>query len=210
MGDYAKAQGDYAKGQIDAAKGDFDSLDARMQHIDEVSVTLDETTDPADAEYQDEYQRVLQALYQAEVDAQTVIRDTEVAQTQAREAAVQATDKGDYAAGSAQLAQERAAQANAAALHADTVMAQAKGEYPDLDARLDAIEAGKQDVILDLDDIRAGAAAGAGAAPLADISQVGLTGEYSDLSNKPAALSDFTNDLAVSFEEDNDPASLLS
>ncbi|MCR5842107.1 MAG: hypothetical protein K6G86_08545, partial [Bacteroidales bacterium] len=99
---------------------------------------------------------------------------------------------------------------------------------PDLDARLDAIEAGKQDVIPDLDDIRAGAAAGAGAAPLADISWVGLTGEYSDLrnapelaavatsgdyadlNNKPAALSDFTNDLAVSFEEDNDPASLLS
>ncbi len=228
MGDYAKEQGDYAKDQIDAAKGDFDSLDARMQHIDEVSVTLDETTDPADAEYLDEYQRILQVLYQAEVDAQTVIRDTEVAQTQAREAAVQATDKGDYAAASAQLAQERAAQANAAAVYAETVMAQAKGDYPDLDARLDAIESGKQDVIADLGDIRAGAAAGAAAAPLADISAVGLSGEYNDLrnapelaavatsgdytdlSNKPVALSDFTNNLAVSFAEDNDPASLLS
>ena len=228
MGDYAKEQGDYAKDQIDAAKGDFDSLDARMQHIDEVSVTLDETTDPADAEYQDEYQRVLQVLYQAEVDAQTVIRDTEVAQTQAREAAVQATDKGDYAAASAQLAQEKAALANTAAYNAEVIMNQARGNYPTLSDRLNAIDADKQDKILDLDEIRAGAEAGAAAAPASSISAVGYSGDYDDLRNKPelarvattgsyedlvdepTKLSDFTNDLAITVDANDNPASLLS
>ena len=54
-GDYAKEQGDYAKDEIDGAKGDFESLDARFTHTEEISITLEETETPADAQLLNEY-----------------------------------------------------------------------------------------------------------------------------------------------------------
>ena len=86
----------------------------------------------------------------------------------------------------------------------------AKGDYASLDDRLDAIETGKQDVIEDLESIRSGAEKGATAVQPEDLKTVATTGDYNDLENKPSELSDFDNDVAVVFEENDNPASLIS
>ena len=221
QGDYAKEQGDYAKGEIDGAKGDFESLDARFDATEQAAITLDETTDPADAEYQDEYQRVLAVAYQAISDLKQTIemgkdaaayarRISESAAGEAvqgaevaRSAAEKATHAGAIALDKAQVAQDAADAANAAA-------AAARGDYASLDDRLDAIETGKQDVIEDLESIRSGAEKGATAVQPEDLKTVATTGDYNDLENKPSKLSDFDNDVAVVFEENDNPASLIS
>ena len=227
-GDYAKAQGDYAKNQIDGAKGDFESLDARFDATEEAAITLEESTDPTDAEYQDEYQRILEVLYQGAVDAEQAAKDARDAGVFASRAAALATKASDDASAAAAAAHNQAQIAADAAAECEAEMKAACDDYPTLDARLDHIENSKQDNILDLDAIRAGAAAGAEAAPAADISAVGYSGKYSDLidapeladvatsgkyenlTGTPTKLSDFTNDMAVEFSENNDPASLMN
>ena len=228
QGDYAKEQGDYAKGEIDDAKGDFDSLNERFNDTEQKSITLDETTDPSDSEYQDEYQRVLAVLYQAIADAQQL--DLESAQ--ATRAAIKAADVANYAAkvaqAAAELAQQKAAAAQAAANAAEAAMNAARGSYPSLAARLDDLESRKQDIISDLEAIRSGAAKGETALQPGDVKTVAKTGDYDDLTDKPdlkrvatsgkyedlegrpTSLSDFENDLAVTFEENDDPASIVS
>ena len=236
QGDYAKAQGDYAKDQIDGAKGDFESLNDRFNHVDEISVTLDETTDPADAEYQDEYQRVLRVLYQAIIDAKAAIEATEGAKFDADTAAGSALSAAMEALRQAGSAEEAARTARTAAQQCQQTMDEASGPYGSLNERLNAIEAGKQDVIEDLGAIRTGAAAGStayqkpeGGVPSSDMSSgvqtslgkadsalqpsdvkpVATSGDYEDLTNKPGNLSDFSNNVAVTFEESSDPSSLI-
>ena len=228
QGDYAKEQGDYAKGEIDDAKGDFDSLNERFNDTEQKSITLDETTDPSDPEYQDEYQRVLAVLYQAIADA----RQLDLESAQATRAAIKAADVANYAAkvaqAAAELAQQKAAAAQAAANAAEAAMNAARGSYPSLAARLDDLESRKQDIISDLEAIRSGAAKGETALQPGDVKTVAKTGDYDDLTDKPdlkrvatsgkyedlegrpTSLSDFENDLAVTFEENDDPASIVS
>lgn len=233
---YAKDQGDYAKEQIDGAKGDFGSLDERLDHNDQISIYIDETTDPTDEEYRDEYLRVLEVLYQAIVDAKTAIamtgaarNDAITAAQKALNAAMEAVRSADYADRQAQYARE----AGERVLHE---MDDAKGDFDTLGERLENIEEGKQDVIEDLAAIRTGAGKGATAyqkpedgipgsdldedaqAGLAkagsavqpsDLAPVALTGSYTDLTERPKRLSQFTNNVAVTFEENNDPGSLF-
>ena len=219
---------DGAKGEIDDAKGDFDSLNERFNDTEQKSITLDETTDPSDPEYQDEYQRVLAVLYQAITDAQQLDRES----TQATRLAIRAADTANYAARVAQaaadLAQQKALAAQTAANAAEAAMNAARGSYPSLAARLDDLELRKQDIISDLEAIRSGAAKGETALQPGDVKTVAKTGDYDDLTNKPdlkrvatsgkyedlegrpTSLSDFENDLAVTFEENDDPASIVS
>ncbi len=208
-GDYAKDQGDYAKGEIDGAKGDFESLDARFDHTEEVSVTLEETTDPTDSEYQDEYQRVLQVLYQGIDDSKGATQEAQAATDRAGHAADEATAAGSRAASATADATAAASDARVAAQEAAGAMDEAKGGYPSLGARLDSMENRKQDRIPDLDTIRAGAEAGAAAAPADSIAPVGYSGAYGDLTGAPTKLSDFTDDVAVHFSANDDPSSLL-
>ena len=238
-GDYAKQQGDYAKDQIDGAKGDFESLDARLAerltHNEQISMYLEETTDPFDEEYQDEYQRVLAVLYQAIVDAKAAIQEATGATFDANTAAGAAMNAVMEALQAAGYAEEKGNAAQAAAAAATAAMNAAKGTYPSLNDRLVAIEAGKQDVIEDLSEIRSGAAAGGtayqkpadgipgtdldetargslskaeSAVQPGDLNPVASSGNYQDLSNKPAKLSEFTNNVAVVFVESEDPLSI--
>ena len=228
QGDYAKAQGDYAKSEIDGAKGDFESLAARFDATEEAAITLEETTDPADAVYQDEYKRVLEVLYQGAIDAEQAASDARNAGNSANQAAALANNAAADANAAAADAHNQAQIAADAAAECEAEMKAACDNFPTLDARLDHIVNSKQNNIPDLDAIRAGAEAGEAAAPAADISAVGYSGKYSDLieppelaevatsgsyedlTNTPTRLSDFTNDIAVKFEENNDPASLLN
>lgn len=234
-GDYAKQQGDYAKDQIDGAKGDFESLDARLDHNEQISMYLEETTDPFDEEYQDEYQRVLAVLYQAIVDAKAAIQEATGATFDANTAAGAAMNAVMEALQAAGYAEEKGNAAQAAAAAATAAMNAAKGTYPSLNDRLVAIEAGKQDVVEDLSDIREGAAAGAtayqkpgdgipgsdldetaqgslakaeSAVQPGDLKSVATSGSYEDLTDKPGNLSDFSNNVAVTFEESDDPFSM--
>ena len=228
QGDYAKAQGDYAKSEIDGAKGDFESLDARFKATEEAAITLEESTDPTDAEYQDEYQRILGVLYQGSIDAEQAASDARNAGNSANQAAALANNAAADANAAAADAHNQAQIAADAAAECEAEMKAACDDFPTLDARLDHMENSKQDNIPDLDAIRAGAEAGEAAAPAADISAVGYSGKYSDLidspelaavatsgsyedlTDTPTRLSDFTNDIAVEFAENNDPASLLN
>ena len=235
QGDYAKTQGDYAKNQIDGAKGNYDSLDERLTHNEQISMYLEETTDPADEHYRDEYLRVLAVLYQAIEDAKAAITAANTATfdaTAATGAANSATMQALQASGHAEEAANLATAAAAAAIAA---MNAAKGNYDSLNERLAAIEAGKQDIIDDLGVIRAGAAAGAtayqkpgtgipgadldetargslakaeSALQPADVKQVATSGDYEDLTNRPGNLSDFSNNVAVTFVESEDPLSI--
>ena len=234
-GDYAKQQGDYAKDQIDGAKGDFESLDARLDHNEQISMYLEETTDPFDEEYQDEYQRVLAVLYQAIVDAKAAIQEATGATFDANTAAGAAMNAVMEALQAAGYAEEKGNAAQAAAAAATAALNAAKGTYPSLNDRLVAIEAGKQDVVEDLSDIREGAAAGAtayqkpgdgipgsdldetaqgslakaeSAVQPGDLKSVATSGSYEDLTDKPGNLSDFSNNVAVTFEESDDPFSM--
>ena len=234
-GDYAKQQGDYAKDQIDGAKGDFESLDARLDHNEEISIYLEETTDPFDEEYQDEYQRALAVLYQAIVDAKAAIQEATGATFDANTAAGAAMNAVMEALQAAGYAEDKGNAAQAAAAAATAAMNAAKGTYPSLNDRLVAIEAGKQDVVEDLSDIREGAAAGAtayqkpddgipgsdldetargslakaeSAVQPGDLKSVATSGSYEDLTDKPGNLSDFSNNVAVTFEESDDPFSM--
>lgn len=244
-GDYAKEQGDYAKGEIDGAKGDFPTLNDRFNHVDEISITLDPTTDPTDAEYEDEYQRILAVLYQAITDCQQAIsateqavRDVYAAGRAADAAARNALSAAEDADDAADLAIQKASEAEQAARDANAAMNAAKGDYSSLNERLGAIESGKQDKILDLDAIRAGAQAGSTAYQMpisgipktnlnfnvqqsltkadeavqpSNLKQVAFTGQYSDLLNPPTKLSDFQDDLQyLVVVADSDPASILS
>lgn len=235
QGDYAKAQGDYAKGQIDGAKGTFESLDERLTHNEQISMYLEETTDPANEHYRDEYLRVLAVLYQAITDAKAAIAQTEAATFDANSAAGAATAAVMQALQAAGMAEEMANLAQAAAAAATAAMNAAKGNYGSLNERLVAIESGKQDVIEDLPEIRSGAAAGGtayqkpadgipgtdldetargslskaeSAVQPGDLNPVASSGNYQDLSNKPANLSEFTNNVAVVFVESEDPLSI--
>ena len=133
-------------------------------------------------------------------------------------------------------AEEAARTARTAAQQCQQTMDEASGPYGSLNGRLNAIEAGKQDVIEDLGAIRTGAAAGStayqkpeGGVPSSDMSSgvqtslgkadsalqpsdvkpVATSGDYEDLTNKPGNLSDFSNNVAVTFEESSDPSSLI-
>ena len=146
--------------------------------------------------------------------------------------AIRAADTANYAARVAQaaadLAQQKALAAQTAANAAEAAMNAARGSYPSLAARLDDLELRKQDIISDLEAIRSGAAKGETALQPGDVKTVAKTGDYDDLTNKPdlkrvatsgkyedlegrpTSLSDFENDLAVTFEENDDPASIVS
>jgi hypothetical protein len=89
-------------------------------------------------------------------------------------------------------------------------MNQAKGGFPSLDARIDALETGKQDEIEDLPTIRDNAEKGSTAVQPDDLSEVATSGEYDDLNGKPVKLTDFNNDLAVTFEECDNPSELVN
>lgn len=205
---YAKDQGDYAKEEIDGAKGDFDSLNDRFEATEDAAITLDETTDPADAEYQDEYQRVLRVLYQAIDDSSEIKREATIATEEADEAASNANTAATLAGYAAKEAREKATFAQVAADAANVAAEQAKGDYNSLDERLDAIETGKQDKIEDLGIIRDGAGKGETAVQPDELKPVAFSGEYSSLSGAPTKLSDFDNDLFV-FEDSSDPGSLM-
>ena len=203
QGAYAKEQGDYAKEQIEGAKGAFESLDARFNNTEEHAVTLDETTDPTDSEYQDEYQRILAVLYQAIDDviaAEQLAKDATVDARAGAEAAAAAAARAVVAATNAMT---QAGAAEAAALAAQIATDQAKGSFPSLNARLEAIESGKQDKILDLDEIREGAGKGETAyqKPEAGIPLLHLALGVQESLGKA--------DTAIQFVENNDPSSLI-
>ena len=228
---YAKEQGDYAKEEIDGAKGDFPSLNDRFNATEEVSVTLDPTTNPADQEYQDEYQRVLSVLYQAINDVVAALQLTKDSTTDARSAAAAANQAASNAALAAAEAQIQARSAEAAAAAARAAMDEAKGSYPSLSARLNALEDGKQDKINDLEQIRAGATAGAEAyqKPASGIPKRDLhlnvqqsLGKADMAYQKPETgipLLDLSSgvqgslgkaDTAIQFVENNDPSRLVT
>ena len=235
QGDYAKTQGDYAKNQIDGAKGNYESLDERLTHNEQISMYLEETTDPTNEHYRDEYLRVLAVLYQAIEDAKATISAATAATFDATTATGAANSATMQALQSSGHAEEAANLATAAAAAAIAAMNAAKGNYDSLNERLAAIEAGKQDIIEDLGTIRAGAAAGAtayqkpgtgipgtdldetargslakaeSALQPADVKPVATSGSYEDLTDKPGNLSDFSNNVAVTFEESEDPLSI--
>lgn len=235
QGDYAKAQGDYAKNQIDGAKGSYESIDERLTHNEQISMYLEETTDPANQHYRDEYLRVLAVLYQAIEDAKAAITAANDATFNATSAAGAATSATMQALQSSGHAEEAADLATAAAASAIAAMNAAKGNYGSLNERLAAIEAGKQDIIEDLAAIRSGATAGStayqkpadgipgsdldetargslakaeSALQPADVKPVATSGSYNDLDDKPGNLSDFSNNVAVTFEESDDPLSI--
>lgn len=202
-GDYAKEQGDYAKEQVDGAKGDFDSLDERFDATEATAIHLDPSTDPSDAEYQDEYQRVLRVLYQAINDVLALKQMTADATTDARTAAQASTTATAEALRAAAYALEQATLAANAAAAATEAANIAKGDYPTLNARLEAIESDKQDKIQDLDDIREGAEAGASAYKLPDagIPKTDLAPAVQD----SLALAD----AGLHYEASTDPSTLL-
>jgi hypothetical protein len=184
-------------------------------------VTLDETTDPSDEEYQDEYQRVLAVLYQAIEDIKQISSDARKAAGDAGNAARAAEGAAEQAiaissaaanaaGAAAALATDKASAAQAAADAANEAMNQAKGAYPSLDARIDAIESGKQEKIDDLETIRSNSEKGATAVQPDDLSDVATSGKYEDLIGKPVRISDFENDIAVTFEECNNPSELVN
>lgn len=203
-GAYAKEQGDYAKEQIDGAKGSFDSLNERFNATEETAVTLDPTTDPTDQEYQDEYQRVLAVLYQAINDVVAALQLTKDSTGDARSAAAAATQAAGNAVQAAAEAMVQAGSAEAAALAARIAADQAKGAYPSLNARLEAIESGKQDKINDLEQIRRNAAKGADAyhKPTSGIPLTDLAIGIQESLGKA--------DTAIQFVENNDPSSLVN
>ena len=153
------------------------------------ALQCEDAEDPEDAELVDEYQRLLSVLYQALIDAQTVIDDTLRAKRETETATADIENAKGIALAAAQDAIRAADTANTAALNANTAMNAAKGDYNSLAARLTAMDnelgtaesdidnletavadlgtavtslgTGKQDVIEDLDTIRSGAAAGA-------------------------------------------------
>ena len=202
-GDYAKEQGDYAKEQVDGAKGNYDSLDERFDATEATAIHLDPSTDPSDAEYQDEYQRVLRVLYQAINDVLALKQMTADATDDARTAAQASTVATAEALRAAAYALEQAALASNAAAAAAEAADIAKGDYPTLNARLEAIESDKQDKIQDLDDIREGAEAGASAykLPEAGIPKTDLEPDVQD----SLALAD----AGLHYELSTDPSSLL-
>ena len=235
QGDYAKNQGDYAKNQIDGAKGSYESIDERLTHNERLSMYLEETTDPINQHYRDEYLRVLAVLYQAIEDAKAAITAANDATFNATSAAGAATSATMQALQSSGHAEEAADLATAAAASAIAAMNAAKGNYGSLNERLAAIEAGKQDIIEDLAAIRSGATAGStayqkpadgipgsdldetargslakaeSALQPADVKPVATSGSYNDLDDKPGNLSDFSNNVAVTFEERDDPLSI--
>lgn len=235
QGDYAKNQGDYAKNQIDGAKGSYGSIDERLTHNEQISMYLEETTDPTNQHYRDEYLRVLAVLYQAIEDAKAAITAANDATFNATSAAGAATSATMQALQSSGHAEEAADLATAAAASAIAAMNAAKGNYGSLNERLAAIEAGKQDIIEDLAAIRSGATAGSTAYQKpadgipgsdldetargslakaesslqpADVKPVATSGSYNDLDDKPGNLSDFSNNVAVTFEESDDPLSI--
>lgn len=203
-GAYAKEQGDYAKEQIDGAKGSFNSLNERFNATEETAVTLDPTTDPTDQEYQDEYQRVLAVLYQAINDVVAALQLTKDSTGDARSAAAAATQAAGNAVQAAAEAMAQAGSAEAAALAARIAADQAKGAYPSLNARLEAIESGKQDKINDLEQIRQNAAEGADAyhKPTSGIPLIDLAIGIQESLGKA--------DTAIQFVENNDPSSLVN
>ena len=208
QGDYAKQQGDYAKDQIDYAKGDFESLDARMDHIDEISVTLEEESTPADTQLQNEYEATLARAYQAitELKAQKVLMQTATAATEeatedAETAAVLAAEKAAEAQSAAQAATTAAGSANSAAgdarvaarnamekanlaeqaaQDAQQAMDAARGTYPSLADRLTDMQADQDKIDDDYTEIK---------------------GEFESIE---ASL-----EAKIEFEEDNDPSSLF-
>ena len=202
-GDYAKEQGDYAKEQVDGAKGNYDSLDERFDATEATAIHLDPSTDPSDAEYQDEYQRVLRVLYQAINDVLALKQMTADATTDARTAAQASTAATAQALRAAAYALEQATLAANAAAAAAEAADIAKGDYPTLNARLEAIESDKQDKIQDLDDIREGAEAGASAYkfPEAGIPKTDLAPAVQD----SLALAD----AGLHYEASTDPSTLL-
>ena len=203
-GAYAKQQGDYAKEQIDGAKGSFDSLNERFNATEEAAVTLDPSTDPTDQEYQDEYQRVLAVLYQAINDVVAALQMTKDSTSDANSAAAAATQAAGRAVQAATEALAQAGSAEAAALAANIAADQAKGAYPSLNARLNAIEEGKQDKINDLQQIRENAAEGADAyhKPTSGIPLTDLAIGIQESLGKA--------DTAIQFVENNDPSSLVN
>ena len=203
-GNYAKDMGDYAKQEVNDAKGDFDTLNERFNATEDAAIEVDATTNPADAEYQDEYQRVLRVLYQAITDAKASRSRTEDATGAANEAAASANAAAASAASAAGTAAAAAAAAGGAASDAAHAMDEAKGDYPTIGDRLDAIEHRKQDVIRDLDTIRENAEAGAAAYQLPD---TGIPEE--DLSPELRDILDDAEDMLL-LEENSNPASLLS
>ena len=172
----ALTSAEYARDEIDGAKGDFASLDARFDHNEEISLHLDETTDPTDEQYQDEYRRVLEVLYQAVVDAKAAAQNADKAALSVTSAKLDALSAASRALNAATSANEAADIARQSASAATAAMNAAKGSFPSLDARIKALETGKQDVIEDLGSIRSGASRGA---------------------------------VAVTFQENDDPSSLL-
>lgn len=202
-GNYAKEMGDYAKGEIDDAKGDFDSLNERFEATENAALFLDETTDPSDAEYQDEYQRILRVLYQAIEDSKVIASRSEAAAAAAESAAGNASGAGTEAAYQARQAQAAAAEARDAAGQATQAMDAAKGSHPSLNDRIEAIENGKQDNIEDLATIRSNASAGATAyqKPADGI-------PATDLGQSIQETLTFA-DTGLTFVPNNDPASIL-
>ena len=199
----AKEQGDYAKEQVDGAKGNYDSLDERFDATEATAIHLDPSTDPSDAEYQDEYQRVLRVLYQAINDVLALKQMTTDATTDARTAAQASTAATAEALRAAAYALEQATLAANAAAAAAEAADIAKGDYPTLNARLEAIESDKQDKIQDLDDIREGAEAGASAYKLPE---AGIP--KTDLA--PAVQESLARaDAGLHYEASTDPSTLL-
>ena len=199
-GNYAKDMGDYAKQEVDDAKGDFDSLNERFEATENAAIEVDETTDPSEAGYVDEYQRVLSVLYQAITDARQALSRM----ADATAAAAQAASSADNAASGAAYAATEAMQAAQAAINAahDAAIAldSAKGGYASLDDRISAIETGKQDRIDDLDAIRSGAGRGETAyqLPAAGIPKTDLA----------ASVQETLDAVDLVFEANDDPSSL--
>ena len=204
-GDYAKEQGDYAKGEIDGAKGDFESLNERFENTENQAIFIDPTTDPSDTEYQDEYLRILEVLYQAIDDVREALGALRTVTSDTREATSSANAAAAEARSAAAIAQEQAVAAMDAAAAAIASTNAAKGSFPSLNARIENIEATKQENIADLVQIRENAGKGATAyqKPATGIPSEHMTAEVQ------ASLSKADTALQFDFEDDDDPASLF-
>lgn len=131
------------------------ALSKVLEELRDVVLQYETATEPSDPDVIDEYQRLLSVLYQALEDArqatEACVRNTSEASSAAEQASSAAARAGasasaaetsaaaaDTAAGNAS---RQAANAEAAAQNASAIMDAAKGTYPNLADRLDAIEA---------------------------------------------------------------------
>lgn len=108
----------------------------KMEH--DAAMHFAETDDPASEEVIDEYQRTLDALYQALEDAQQVVTPAQTATEQANEKALLARQ----AAANADAAASAANRAAGAATEAAAQVEDASGGYSTLSDRLDATQMG--------------------------------------------------------------------